>query len=75
MGEIIKRLTETADLESGFFVELNHATERNGPRYVHIQNERFRLNMTEQDFLRIAASLCKARAQLVHMKGLDKLDT
>ena len=74
MGEIERFLTEPGDLPGGFRIGLKDAPVPGGTRFVHIQNDAFRLQLTERDFLQIAASLCKAKMHLLHRKRLDDAD-
>ena len=57
MGEKIKTI---ASLNDSMEIELNKATQKGGPRYIHIQNPSFRFCVTEKEFLEIAIALKKS---------------
>lgn len=57
--------------DSQFEIELNRATREGGPRYVHLQNASGRLNLTEREFLQVAAILGKAAKKLRSLKQLE----
>lgn len=64
MGEVIKNLT-TIKLGGGeFLVELNHPSGSAADREIHIQNESFRLSLSEREFLQMAACVMLAKKQL-----------
>ena len=57
MGEKIKVL---ADIKHFLDVELNKASIKGGPRYIHIQNDKVRFCITETDFLQMAVNIKKS---------------
>lgn len=68
MGEIIKNLNKIKVGDNEFFIELNKGTRAEGKYDIHIQNKRFRLNLSEQDFCKIACCIMYANENLNHYK-------
>lgn len=68
MGEKIRIINNYNDFLD---VELNKSTYAGGPRYIHIQNNKFRFCTTESEFLQISAAILKAGAMLKHNKRMD----
>lgn len=68
MGEIIKKLNEIKVGDNEFVIELNKGTRTDGKYDIHIQSMRFRLNMSEQDFCKIACCIMYANENLNHYK-------
>lgn len=68
MGEKIKVLTNIQNLLD---VELNKASVQGGPRYIHIQNDKIRFCITENDFLQMAVSIKKSGEMFKYNKGID----
>lgn len=75
MGEIIRNIKEVSIAGGKFMIELNHGTENNGLRDIHIQNKSFRLSVPEPEFLQMAASILLAKRQLELLKGKEKIDS
>ncbi|MBE5980973.1 MAG: hypothetical protein E7249_17905 [Paenibacillaceae bacterium] len=73
MGEVIRIIKEVSLSGGKFMIELNHGTEKNGLRDIHIQNEKFRLSVPETEFLQMASCVLLARRQLELIKGKDNL--
>jgi hypothetical protein len=67
MGEKIKILTKINDFLD---IELNKASVKGGPRYIHIQNEKVRFCLTENDFLQIALNIKKSSEMFKYNKGM-----
>lgn len=71
MGEKIRDVGKInlkgLDLE----VELNKESILNGPRYIHIQNDKFRLSLTEKEYIQMVASVYRAQKSLKRNKGLE----
>ena len=63
MGEVLKILKETKIAGGKFLIELNH------PDIIHIQNEKFRLEMPQSEFLKIAGAIAWSRKKFDVMKG------
>lgn len=70
MGEVI-RTVATIPLMRGvqLDIELNHSASGGKYRDIHIQNERFRLEIPENEFLSIAACVILAKRQFDVIKG------
>jgi len=68
MGEIIKNLNNIRIGDSELIVEKNKGTHANSKYDIHIQNKHFRLNVTEQDFCKIASCILFANENLRHYK-------
>ena len=68
MGEIIRVMDRIKIGNIDFDIELNHGTESCGHREIHIQNEKFRLAMSEPEFLQLATSILLARKQFEIIK-------
>ena len=70
MGEKIKDLAKASINDNEFLIELNKATVNGGPRYIHLQNNSFRLCITEREYMQIACSLLKSKKNFLHNKGV-----
>lgn len=70
MGEVLKVLKETRIGGAKFLIEQNGPLAEVGPRVIHIQNEKFRMEMPEGEFLKIAGAVAWARKKFDVMKGL-----
>lgn len=70
MGEKIKVLSQIKVNLSVLDIELNKETVSDGPRYIHIQNEFVRYNLTEIEFIQLATAMNKAKKYLLHIKGM-----
>lgn len=73
MGELIRKLGEIQIGSTCFDVELNKPTQKGSLYDIHIQNGQFRLNMTEQDFCKLAAAVICGNAKLQRYKNGAKL--
>ena len=69
MGEVLKILKETKLGGGKFLIEQNEPLAETGPRVIHIQNEKFRMEMPEVEFLKIAGAVAWARKRFDVMKG------
>lgn len=70
MGEKI-RVISSFGLDKGELeIELNEASIINGPRYIHLQNEKFRFGVTESEYIQIAATICKAAKYFKYNKNI-----
>lgn len=69
MGDVIKTVRKVKIGGSEFDIELNHSASGGKYRDIHIQNEKFRLEMPENEFLQMAACVILARRQFDVMKG------
>lgn len=69
MGEKIKEIKEIKLADHSLLIEMNKGTHRGGKYDIHIQNDEFRLNITEGDFCKMVLSILYARDNLVSYKG------
>ena len=69
MGEKIKNLSIAEFKGSGMEIELNKPSKIGGPRQIHIQNESFRFDLDEPEFLKLATAILVARRKLLKLKG------
>ncbi len=68
MGEKIRNIQEIELAKQKLMIELNKSTHKNSKYDIHIQNSKFRLNLTEQDFCKIACCILYAKENLDHYK-------
>lgn len=71
MGEKIRDLGKVQLGGAEFTVELNHSAGGGKYRDIHIQNEKFRLEMPENEFMQMAACVMLASRQLKKIKNLE----
>ena len=69
MGEVLKVLKEIKLGDSKFLIEQNAPLTKQGSKVIHIQNENFRMEMTELEFLKVAGAIAYARRNFESMKG------
>lgn len=69
MGEVLKVVKETEIGGGKFLIEQNEPLVQGTPRVIHIQNDKFRMEMTEPEFLKIAGAITYARKRFDVMKG------
>ncbi|MBR6888278.1 MAG: hypothetical protein IKN16_07500 [Selenomonadaceae bacterium] len=69
MGEVLKVLKETKLGGGKFLIELNEPLAKGAPRIIHLQNDKFRMEMIEPEFLKIAGAVAYARKRFDDMKG------
>lgn len=69
MGELIKKIGRIPLAGSSLDVELNKPSSGGHYRDIHIQNESFRLEIPENEFLSMAACVLLAKRQFDVMKG------
>lgn len=68
MGEVIKDLSRINIGKTSLKVELNKGTRKNGKYDIHIQDENFRLNISEYDFCKIATDIIYSNSKLKDYK-------
>lgn len=68
MGEKIKDIKEIKLGDQTLLMEMNKGTHRGRMYDIHIQNDKFRLNVTEGDFCKIVLSILYARDNLASYK-------
>lgn len=64
MGEKIKDIGKIHLGSTELDVELNHGTRQNEKYEIHIQNDKVRLALSEEDFLQMASAVVLAKKQL-----------
>lgn len=69
LGEVLKVVKETKLGGGKFLIELNEPLVKGGARIIHLQNEKFRMEMTEEFFLKMASAIAYARKRFDDMKG------
>ena len=70
MGEIIRNLNKIKIGDTELVIEENKGTHKGSKFDIHIQNPHFRLNVTEQDFCKIATCILYAKENLSHYKDV-----
>lgn len=68
MGEIIKKYGKIEIGNQEFDIELNKPHFINGEKSIHIQNNKFRLEMPASEFSRMAAAVIFAKKQFDKLK-------
>ena len=69
MGEVIKNIGTITIGGTNLDVELNHSVRGTGYRDIHLQNEKFRLEIPENEFLQMASCILLAKRQFDMIKG------
>ena len=67
MGEIIRIL---GTLPNGMKIELNKPTVRGGSPRVHIQDSKYRLDLSQNEFMQIALLFHDAKTKLIAYKEM-----
>ena len=70
MGEKIKDIGKLNIKEMGFDVEINEPVDKERGAMVHIQNDGFRIEMSQRDFYDMAAAVMLAKRQLERIKNI-----
>ncbi|GHU02872.1 hypothetical protein FACS1894147_05790 [Spirochaetia bacterium] len=72
MGEKLYVASEFQYRDIHLAVELNAGSAAaKYPLHVHVQNEQFRFDVTESDFMQMAAAICAAKKRLIENKHLQ----
>lgn len=69
MGDVIRVVDKIKIGDAEYEVELNHSVRGGRYRDVHIQNKNFRLEIPENEFMKMAACVLLAKKQFDIMKG------
>jgi hypothetical protein len=69
MGELIKILERGKLKGIEFDIELNKPSKKGLPRSIHIQNDVFRVEFDEIEFLNLATTYLSAKKQFLSIKG------
>ncbi len=70
MGEKIKTLSKGSILNVDFEVELNHPLSKGKDQQIHIQSDKFRLEMSKTDYIRYALTVLVAKKNLKKLKNI-----
>lgn len=73
MGEKIKDIGCIQLGKSNLVVELNHSTQENEKYEIHIQDDKFRLALSEKDFLQMASAVLLAKKQMDIIKRKNEV--
>ena len=68
MGEIIKVVDEIIIGDAQLMIELNQSTTSSEYKEIHIQNDKFRLAIPENEFLQMASCFLLAKKQMDILK-------
>lgn len=71
MGELIRKVSDIKIGNETFAIELNECTNDTGYKDVHIQNDKFRLNVPQNEFMQMAACVLLAQKQLKLIKQTE----
>lgn len=71
MGDVIRKISEITIGKEKFDIELNHSARGSEYRDIHIQNDKFRLEIPENEFLQMASCIILAKRQFEVIKGLE----
>jgi len=69
MGEKLKVLSKGKLKNVDIEVELNKPDFEGGLHTIHIQNEEFRMDMDELEFLKLSTGILDAKKKLLKLKG------
>ncbi len=72
MGDVIKKIGEIRLGNALLDVELNHSARGTEFRDIHLQNDKFRLEIPENEFLQMASCVLLAKRQYDVLKGKIK---
>lgn len=71
MGEKIRTIATGKILESEFEIELNHPTLKGLDQHIHIQSDKFRIEMEKKDFIKYGLSVLVAERNLKTIKEIE----
>lgn len=75
MGEKLYVISKVNLKGMKFDVELNDGSAASKrPLHIHLQNDRFRLDMPDYEYLQMAIAVREAGKKIRKMKGLDDAD-
>lgn len=69
MGEIIRVLAEGDIKDKKFKIELNKESSEGLPRSIHIQNNVFKVEFDEIEFMKLATTFLCAKRRFLFLKG------
>lgn len=69
MGEKIRVISQLKLRDMSMDIELNDGTaQKKKPQYIHLQNERFRLALSDSEYIQMAAAIRSANKKLREYK-------
>ena len=72
MGERLYDISEIKLKDMSLKIELNDGTaESKKPQYIHLQNDRFRLALSDSEYVQMAIAIRAASTKLKKRKGLN----
>lgn len=72
MGEKIKVITTKKLKDIEYDIELNDGTAKSKkPQYIHIQNKRFRLAVSDSEYIQMAVAIRAAARKMEDYKNID----
>lgn len=71
MGELIKKLAKGKLLKSNFDTELNKPLVKGQDQQIHIQSDKFRLELFKKDFIKYGAAILLAEKNLKTLKEIE----
>lgn len=72
MGEKIRDLERVSLNGMDFLIELNDGTVKaRKPQYIHLQNNRFRLALSDKEFIQMAVAVRAAGQKIRNYKHLE----
>ena len=73
MGEKIYDISEIKLKDMALKIELNDGTAKSKkPQYIHLQNDRFRLALSDREYVEMAVAVRTAGKKLRKQKGMEK---
>jgi hypothetical protein len=75
MGEKLYVISKVNLPGLGFDIELNDGSAASKrPLHIHLQNDRFRLDMPDHEYIQMAIAVREAGKKIRKMKGIEKTD-
>lgn len=72
MGEKIRDMAKVSLNDMDFLIELNDGTVKaRKPQYIHLQNDRFRLALSDKEFIQMAVAIRTAGQKIKGYKDLE----
>lgn len=68
MGEKIRDLSEINIGGANLLIELNHSVSKKRKYDIHIQNDKFRMEFPDKDFLQLASAVLLAKQNFENLK-------
>ncbi len=75
MGEKIRDISKVDMKNLSFLIELNDGTvNARKPQYIHLQNDRFRLALSDSEFIQMAVAIRAAGKKIKEYKSFEDGD-